>query len=117
MTSFDLDTILQELGQFGKFQVKNYVLIAIPIALTACFSLNYIFTAGQLEYRFVIYINILLILGSGYRMQYGPIRFYKNMKREKLIFFRIKQLVKLLCEKEQNLNMALEIALELTKTI
>lgn len=57
MSSFELDAILQELGQLGKFQVKNYILIAIPIALTACFSLNYIFTAGQLEYRFVWFYN------------------------------------------------------------
>lgn len=64
MTSFELDAILQELGQFGKFQVKNYILIAIPIALTACFSLNYIFTAGQLDYRFVCLFKIVVRLSG-----------------------------------------------------
>jgi hypothetical protein len=47
----DLDDILDEVGQFGKFQAINYILIGFPILLSAAFSLTYVFTAGDLEYR------------------------------------------------------------------
>lgn len=48
---FDLDRILVELGQFGKFQIINYFLLCIPVALSAIYALSYVFTAGDLEYR------------------------------------------------------------------
>lgn len=48
---FDLDRILVELGQFGKFQIINYILLCIPVALSAIYALSYVFTAGDLEYR------------------------------------------------------------------
>jgi hypothetical protein len=47
----DLDEILEEVGHFGKFQATNYFLIGFPILLSAAFSLSYVFTAGDLEYR------------------------------------------------------------------
>ena len=47
----DLDDILDEVGHFGKFQAINYILIEFPILLSAAFSLTYVFTAGDLEYR------------------------------------------------------------------
>lgn len=50
---FDLDRILVELGQFGKFQIINYFLLCIPVALSAIYALSYVFTAGDLEYRYV----------------------------------------------------------------
>ena len=49
--TMDLDDILDEVGQFGKFQAINYILIGFPILLSAAFSLTYVFTAGDLEYR------------------------------------------------------------------
>lgn len=48
---FDLDRILVELGQFGKFQIINYMLLCIPVALSAIYGLGYVFTAQDLEYR------------------------------------------------------------------
>lgn len=47
----ELDEILEELGEFGKFQIINYVFISIPILFFAGFTLSYIFAAGQLNYR------------------------------------------------------------------
>ncbi|KAJ6645297.1 hypothetical protein Bhyg_00501 [Pseudolycoriella hygida] len=47
----DLEAILSDLGQFGKFQIIIYSLTILPILLISCLGLSYIFTAGQLEYR------------------------------------------------------------------
>lgn len=47
----DLDGVLKELGQFGKFQLINYLFICLPILFSAIFTVSYVFTAGQLEYR------------------------------------------------------------------
>lgn len=47
----DLDGVLQEIGQFGQFQMKQYGLMVLPIIFNALFTLSYIFTAGNLEYR------------------------------------------------------------------
>lgn len=48
----DLEAILSDLGAFGKFQIIIYSLTILPILLISCFGLSYIFTAGQLEYRY-----------------------------------------------------------------
>jgi hypothetical protein len=47
----DLDEILDEVGHFGKFQAINYLLVGFAILLSAAFTLSYVFTAGDLEYR------------------------------------------------------------------
>uniref|UniRef100_A0A182JXE2 Major facilitator superfamily (MFS) profile domain-containing protein n=1 Tax=Anopheles christyi TaxID=43041 RepID=A0A182JXE2_9DIPT len=51
--SFDSD-LLHEIGQFGRFQVRQYGLMVLPIIFNALFTLSYIFTAGNLEYRCLI---------------------------------------------------------------
>lgn len=51
MSDFNFDVILKELGEFGKYQKINYVLMCIPIALSAMYGLSYVFTASDLEYR------------------------------------------------------------------
>ncbi|XP_026480787.1 organic cation transporter protein-like isoform X1 [Ctenocephalides felis] len=50
----DLDSVLRELGQFGKFQLINYLFICLPILFSAIFTLSYVFTAGQVEYRCLV---------------------------------------------------------------
>lgn len=50
--NFDLDVILGELGDFGRFQITNYVFICLPILLSAGFTLSFVFTAGQLDHRY-----------------------------------------------------------------
>lgn len=47
----DLDFVLSEIGEFGPYQIWNYILIAIPIALSATYVVGYIFTATALDYR------------------------------------------------------------------
>lgn len=47
----NLDSILTQLGQFGKFQMFNYMLIIVPVVFAACNNGNYIFSAADLEYR------------------------------------------------------------------
>ncbi|XP_068084758.1 organic cation transporter protein isoform X2 [Anabrus simplex] len=47
----DLDEILQELGQFGRYQVMSYLLISLPIFFTVISGTSYVFTAGDLNYR------------------------------------------------------------------
>lgn len=51
MSEKHLDLILEEVGQFGKFQKIIYFLIVIPLALSATYKFGYVFTAGDLNYR------------------------------------------------------------------
>lgn len=48
---FDIDMILVELGEFGRFQIKNFILICIGIVVLSEMSLTYVFAAGILQYR------------------------------------------------------------------
>lgn len=52
-SDIDLDSILVELGEFGKYQIVNYALMVLIIAVTAGIQLSYIFSAGQVDYRLV----------------------------------------------------------------
>ena len=47
----DLDQIFVEIGELGRFQVKNYVQLSVVVLFAASVYLNYIFTSGQLNYR------------------------------------------------------------------
>ncbi|CAK1555072.1 unnamed protein product [Leptosia nina] len=47
----NLDSVLQELGQFGRYQIQNYAFILIPIALGAIYNSQYIFAAASVPYR------------------------------------------------------------------
>ena len=47
----DLDNILIKIGQFGRYQLIQYTLIAFILIFTAFSSLSFLFTAGNLEYR------------------------------------------------------------------
>ncbi|KAL5274406.1 hypothetical protein ACFFRR_000881 [Megaselia abdita] len=49
--NWSLDSILTDIGQFGNYQIKNYMLLSIPMTFNAIFSLTYIFTAGSVKYR------------------------------------------------------------------
>lgn len=48
---FDFDPVLREIGEFGRYQIINYVMLCIPIAIYAGITLTYVFTAGNLNYR------------------------------------------------------------------
>lgn len=47
----DLDNILTELGEFGKYQIGVYILLFFPLIFGSIGSLTYVFTAGDIDYR------------------------------------------------------------------
>lgn len=49
----DFDEILEEIGEFGKYQKIKYFLLCIPVFFGAANSLSYVFTAGEQNYRYV----------------------------------------------------------------
>lgn len=49
-----LDAILVRIGQFGRFQIINYVLLCVPMVFNAFFSISYVFTASTVEHRYVL---------------------------------------------------------------
>ncbi|CAG9787560.1 unnamed protein product [Diatraea saccharalis] len=50
-STMDLDSILLELGSFGRYQIFNYCFILLPIIFSAVYNGQYIFTAGSLDFR------------------------------------------------------------------
>ncbi|KAH8285656.1 hypothetical protein KR054_011958 [Drosophila jambulina] len=50
----DFDDILSQIGEFGRFQRLNYLLICIPVLFAAANSLSYVFTAGSPTYRCLV---------------------------------------------------------------
>lgn len=47
----DFDSVLLEIGEFGRYQQTNYLLLCIPVLFAAANSLTYVFTAGVPNYR------------------------------------------------------------------
>ncbi|XP_022228886.2 organic cation transporter protein [Drosophila obscura] len=47
----DFDEILNQIGEFGRYQRRNYLLICLPVLFAAANSLSYVFTAGTPTYR------------------------------------------------------------------
>ncbi|XP_049872645.1 organic cation transporter protein-like [Pectinophora gossypiella] len=50
----DLDAILAELGQFGRYQVRTYCFILLPIVFSAVYNSQYIFAAAATDHRCVV---------------------------------------------------------------
>uniref|UniRef100_A0A6P4FLF3 Organic cation transporter protein-like n=1 Tax=Drosophila rhopaloa TaxID=1041015 RepID=A0A6P4FLF3_DRORH len=46
-----LDAILVRIGQFGRYQIINYVLLCIPMLFNAFFSISYVFSASTVVHR------------------------------------------------------------------
>lgn len=63
--AMDFDLVLEEIGEFGKFQLTNYLLICLPVLYGAANSLTYVFNARSPNYRFV----------KIYQMPKGSIKF------------------------------------------
>ncbi|GBP53928.1 hypothetical protein EVAR_96606_1 [Eumeta japonica] len=51
MAGLDVDAALAELGQCGRYQLRNYLLILVPIAFSAVYNAQYIFAAADVDYR------------------------------------------------------------------
>lgn len=47
----NVDSILVELGELGRYQLLQYFLLGVITLFTSLAYLSYIFTAGQLDYR------------------------------------------------------------------
>ncbi|XP_020707372.2 organic cation transporter protein-like [Athalia rosae] len=47
----DFDEVLEELGELGRFQLTNYILVCLPVFFSAANSLSYVFVAGTPDYR------------------------------------------------------------------
>ncbi|XP_023024168.2 organic cation transporter protein [Leptinotarsa decemlineata] len=47
----DLDDILEEIGEFGIYQISILLLLCLPITFAASNSFSYVFTAGVPKYR------------------------------------------------------------------
>lgn len=50
----DLDTILREIGQFGRYQVYVFFLLFFPMVFSTIGTFSYIFTTGDIKYRCLI---------------------------------------------------------------
>lgn len=46
-----LDDLLKEIGGFGRYQIFIFTLFALPIMLSGAYSVSFVFTAGDLNYR------------------------------------------------------------------
>lgn len=61
-----LDSILQELGAFGKYNIVNYAILLFPVFLAGMYGSIYIFEAPDIDYRYVIFyilfINSLMLI-------------------------------------------------------
>lgn len=51
-TNFDL--VLDEIGDFGRYQQTNFLLLSLPVIFAAANSLSYVFTAGNPNYRCLV---------------------------------------------------------------
>ncbi|XP_031766668.2 organic cation transporter protein-like isoform X2 [Galleria mellonella] len=52
--TFDTDRLMHELGQFRRFHVMNYFLLALTVFAAALYAINYVFLAADVPYRCVV---------------------------------------------------------------
>lgn len=55
----DFDEILEEIGEFGKFQYINFFFISLPIIYVGANSLPYVFTTRSPNYRFDVFKSLV----------------------------------------------------------
>jgi len=48
----------KNIEKFGFYQIVTFTLISMPLILSAGFAISYVFTAGEIKYR---YISLLII--------------------------------------------------------
>lgn len=49
--SDDLDYVLSDVGEFGKFQIGQFILMVLPIILSATYAVEFIVTCSTDDYR------------------------------------------------------------------
>lgn len=52
-SSVGLDTILEQLGPFGRYNIVNYALLLFPIYLAGMYGSVFVFEASDINYRYV----------------------------------------------------------------
>ncbi|XP_068617258.1 organic cation transporter protein-like [Battus philenor] len=52
--AMDTDRLMHELGQFRRFHLINYFLLALPAFAAAHYAINYVFLAADVPYRCVV---------------------------------------------------------------
>lgn len=51
------DDVLQEIGEFGRYQILNGILTCLITAISTCALFNFVFSAAFLDHRFVKIFN------------------------------------------------------------
>uniref|UniRef100_A0A182Q0W8 Major facilitator superfamily (MFS) profile domain-containing protein n=1 Tax=Anopheles farauti TaxID=69004 RepID=A0A182Q0W8_9DIPT len=51
MKTIAFDDVLAEIGTFGRFQLRQFLLMILPVVFNAFSNLSYVFTAADLKYR------------------------------------------------------------------
>lgn len=47
----DLDYVLNDVGEFGKYQIVHFILMILPIVLSATYAVEFIVTSSTDDYR------------------------------------------------------------------
>lgn len=47
----DLDYVLSDVGEFGKYQIFQWILMILPIVLSATYAVEFIVTSATDDYR------------------------------------------------------------------
>lgn len=58
----DLDIVLNDVGEFGKYQIVQCILMILPIVLSATYAVEFIVTSSTDDYRQVHPFKILKII-------------------------------------------------------
>lgn len=50
-TQHDLDYVLSDVGEFGRYQIVHFILMILPIVLSATYAVDFIVTSSTDDYR------------------------------------------------------------------
>jgi hypothetical protein len=82
----DFDNILEEIGEFGKYQKIKYYLLCLPVFFGAANSLSYVFTAGNQHYRSALQNFEILSKQTSLKNYLGVwFQNVSNLKRQNLL--------------------------------
>lgn len=65
--SNDLDYVLCNVGEFGKFQIVHFILMIIPIVFSATYAVEFIVTTATDDYR---QVSIVFQIQNEYNISY-----------------------------------------------
>lgn len=59
-STIDIDALLEEVGEFGRYQKWYIFLLGLSLLFTASSTLSFVFTTEDMTYRYFELINTLL---------------------------------------------------------